>query len=993
VVHRIFAGVEFAASDPLLARLSQQPGEPLDPDKVQATTRSLFATGRYRNISVHVEPVAGGVDLTFAGIATYFVGRIEVHGINDDRLTSLIEYGTNLNPGTPFLDSSLDAATESVKLTLAQNGYYQPKIAVQTTRDDSGQQINITYTIQTGRQARVGKVTIAGPDPGITEVVFRRKSHLRARTKVERETVSNALTNLRNYFQKENRLEATVTLQRSTFDPATNTLNYDFQVEQGPVVKVTVEGAKVSRSRLHLLVPIFAEGTVDNDLLNEGVFNLKDYLQQEGYFDPHVTVSLLHPQGAGETVLYTVDKGDKRRVGAVTITGNKYFTTDLLKLNLKVQRANAYQRAGRFSSQLADSDARTIAALYRANGFRDAQVTAQVTQSTKNSEGGQLKVPEIHIVFTVVEGVQQHFGAVSLNGADPARTAAIRSLLQATPGQPYSLVTLAGDRDTVLTYYLSNGYDKARIEVAQSPDASNPRTVDVAYNVIEGEQVTTGGVLESGRHYTRQKTVDEAVRVHSGDPLDQTALVETQRNLYNLALFNQVDTAIQNPNGTTYQKNVLLQLTEAKRWDVTYGFGFEVQTGVPTCGIYCTQVGTTAAQQGKAGASERISLDVSRINLRGSDNSITFHGDYGLLEEVATGTFNNPHLFGKRSLSGQITAGYSNVQNISTFASSTLQTGFHVTQKFSKRDTFIYDFQFRQVAVDPNSLAIAADLIPLLSQPVRVGGPAVTWFRDTRSPTPLDAAKGSYTSVSNFLANSKFGSETNFNRVDASNSRYFQFGRAKYVFARNTRIGVIASSGTNPNAGTVTSPAPGACAGTLLDENASCNRVPLPERLYAGGANSLRGFPINGAGPRDLQTGFPVGGSAVIVNTSELRLPAGTLPYVGNSLSFVLFHDMGNVFRSPNQMFPSAIRVRQPNQATCRVLTGTIGNCDFNYFSHAVGLGARYHTPVGPIRLDLSYNLNPGIYPVFPSTTTTGLLPYVGQGAHFNFFFSIGQAF
>jgi outer membrane protein assembly factor BamA len=58
-----------------------------------------------------------------------------------------------------------------------------------------------------------------------------------------------------------------------------------------------------------------------------------------------------------------------------------------------------------------------------------------------------------------------------------------------------------------------------------------------------------------------------------------------------------------------------------------------------------------------------------------------------------------------------------------------------------------------------------------------------------------------------------------------------------------------------------------------------------------------------------------------------------------------------------------------------------------------VGLGARYHTPVGPIRVDFSYNLDPPVYPVIPTTTTTGLLPYEGQASHFNFFFSIGQAF
>ena len=988
-----FTGVEFAKTDSLVQQLAQKPAQPFDAEKVRESERRLFATGRYKNIDVHVEPTGKGVALTFAGVPRYYVGRVQINGINNDRLTSLVEYGTNLDPGAAFADADLDAATNSVKQTLALNGYYEPRIAVKTTRDDYGQQINVTYTIAVGPEARVGKVTIAGGDPGITEAIFRKKAKLKPRTKVQRETVSNALSDLRGYYQKKDRLEATVSLRQSVYDPSTKTLNYTFNVEQGPPVQVKVEGAKLSKSRLHLLVPVFEEGTVDNDLLNEGSFNIKDFLQQEGYFDPHVSVEQLHPGTGGVTVLYEVEKGDRHKVGAVTITGNKYFSSELLKESIKVQKANNYQRAGRFSTQLVASDAKTLEAIYRANGFSGVKVTSAVSQFDTDAKGKKLKVPEIKVAFTVEEGPQQKFGAVKLHGVDPSRQQAIQSMLQATPGQPFSLVTLSGDRDAVLSYYLSNGFDKARIEVSQTVETGHPQKTDIVYNVTEGEQVFTGKVLESGIHYTRQKTVNDQLRVKSGDPLDQSALLETQRNLYNLALFNEVNAAVQNPTGDAEQKNVVVQIQEAKRWDVTYGAGFEVQTGIPTCGMYCTKVGTTAAQQGKAGASPRVSIDLSRINLRGTDNSIVFHGEYGLLEEIANATFNNPHLFGNKKFTGQVQGGYSNVQDISTFASSTLQGSFHVTEKVGKKDTFIYDFQYRRVAVNPNSLAIAADLIPLLSQPVRVGGPEITWFHDTRSPSPLDAVKGSYTSVQNFLASSKFGSQTSFDRVDASNATYYTFGKSKYVFARNTRIGVIDATGSNPNAGTVTSPAPAACVGDLLETNASCNSVPLPERLYAGGASSHRGFGINDAGPRDLQTGFPVGGSAVFVNTFELRLPVQTLPYVGNSLSFVLFHDMGNVFYHPSDMFPSFLRFHQPNQQTCKQVVGvTIGTCNFNYFSHAIGIGARYHTAVGPIRLDLSYNLNPTVYPEFPTGGATAT-PTSTNSGHFNFFFSIGQAF
>jgi outer membrane translocation and assembly module TamA len=72
-----------------------------------------------------------------------------------------------------------------------------------------------------------------------------------------------------------------------------------------------------------------------------------------------------------------------------------------------------------------------------------------------------------------------------------------------------------------------------------------------------------------------------------------------------------------------------------------------------------------------------------------------------------------------------------------------------------------------------------------------------------------------------------------------------------------------------------------------------------------------------------------------------------------------------------------------------------MGMCSFNYFSHAPGVGLRYHTPVGPIRVDFSYNLNPPIFPVIIdySLSQPSSEPHVGQANHFNFFFSLGQTF
>ncbi|MGA8940623.1 MAG: POTRA domain-containing protein [Acidobacteriaceae bacterium] len=1014
-----FAGVTFGAKDPIFGELKQKAGEPLDPAKVRADERRLFATGLYVNISVDLVGEGSGVAVVYAGQPRYFVGRVTIAGVKNERLASLLEFGTRLDPGAEFTDGALPTAVEAVKESLAENGFFIPKVAMTTDVDNVNHQVNATFTIDTGPQARVGMVAVGGPDPGIDVTMFRKKGHLDCgfltmsfdktfgRTcvlKVTRDTVSNALSGVRSYYQKENRLEGTISLQKSIYAAPRRQVDYDFSANQGPVVKVVVDGVKLSKARTKLLVPVFEEGAVDNDLLNEGAFNIKDYLQQSGYFNVTDKVQLVGKGTGHVEVQYTVDTGKKHKVTAVNLRGNKYFDRSTLDDLLRVKKADAYQRSGRYSAQLMAEDVNSIESLYRANGFSQVKVSSAVKDTDDGPNGAPLKEARIQVTFTIDEGPQQRFGSVELTGVATERRKGVRTLLSSQTGQPFSLITLSSDRDAILSYYLAHGFDHARVEIAQKVESGDKSRTDVALNVTEGQQVMVKNVLLTGIVHTRPKVVEGQILVHAGDPLDQSALLQTQRNLYNLALFSEVNAAVQDPLGNSPEKNVLVQVTEAKRWDVTYGFGFEAQTGTPAITTGLTR-GNTAAQNGQAGVSPRVSLDVARINLRGTPDSLTLHSTYGLLEKVATLSFNVPQLFGNRRLTGSLSGGYSNVQNITTFASSTLQGDVRVSQRVKRADTFIYDFEYRRVSVDPSSLEITPNLIPQLSEPVIVGGPQVTYIHDTRDPSPLNAGKGNYFSLQEFLATSKFGSGADFNKVDVTESTYYTFGKRKYVFARNLRVGFEKSWGPNPNAydaGNQIGVVSTACAGALLETNPTCNAVPLPERLYVGGATSHRGFGINDGGPRDLTTGFPVGGSGAVVNTFELRLPPPTLPLVGDSISFVLFHDMGNAFEYPGDMFKSIVHFHQPDKSECRNLAGplaaaggvakdAVGSCNFNYYSHAVGVGLRYGTPVGPIRVDFSYNLNPPIYPVFDDYT--GALPYVGRASHFNFFFSIGQSF
>jgi outer membrane protein assembly complex protein YaeT len=994
VRHISFLGVSADRLVSVAGHLSQAEGAPLNRENLKRSLRQLFSTGLFETIAVEGVREQEGVTLIFRGTPRTFIGTVTVEGAKSATLNTQLERAGQLAPGTRFTSAKLSQALEQMRATLALNGFHEPVITQALTPLPEEQLVDIAFHVVSGPQARVGTVDVTG-DPGMTVDDFRRHAHLKAGEKVDHETGNRALAGVLKDYQHQQRLEAEIKIEGQQYDKGSHKTNFRFTATRGPVVKVLVDGASISPERLRHVIPIFEEGSVDEDLLNEGNRRLRDYYQRLGYFDVKVEHE---PQSTVEgqvTILYKVRLGSRRRVERVSVEGNHYFDSATLKDLLSVHTADSIDHHGAYSQALVTADINALQAVYQNNGFSKAKITS-VTSASESKVTASGKIAPFAVVYHIEEGEQLRVGAVSLEGNDHVDAAKLTPEMNTVAGQLLSPRNLAGDRDELLTDYMSRGFDQVHVEVVQQIETADATKVDVVFHITEGQQIFVRKVLLTGLHYTRQKTVAKAITLHPGDPLNETALMETQRNLYDFALFSEVDTAIENPSGDEPYKTVLLQVEEARRWALTYGFGLEAQTGAPqyNCGGILAS-GANCSPNGKTGVSPRVLADITRNNLFGREQSMSLRGTYGLLEQQIDLLFQNPHFEGNRNFGLTLSGGYANSLDVSTYVASRLQTGVRWTEHFntpgsyiSKANTLIYEFDFRRVKVEADSLQVAPGEITLLSTAVRVGGPALTWIRDTRD-SAMDSHRGTYTSFQAFISDQAFAAQADFGRLDVSNSSYYKFNKGRIVLARNTRYGMERAFGA-------------------LDDEL----IPLPERLYAGGPTSLRGFGPNSAGPRDPETGYPIGGAGALINSTELRLPPPTLPWLGNTVSFVLFHDMGNVFTNAGDAWASALRVRQPLRDNCKNVatvgdpssyipagpttsTGQQGTCSFNYFSHAPGLGLRYHTPVGPIRLDFSYNLNPPIYPVNYnySLSQPGSDPNVGEAPHFNFFFSLGQTF
>ncbi len=966
-----FRGVESKDEQELRSILPLKPGESLDRSKLRESIRTLYATGRFSDIQVEAEPAQShDVTLVFVAKPNFFISVVNVEGAPAHPSASQIVNASKLQLGDLFTEEKLQRARERIRSLLQENGYYRHQLTDEEQTKAATQEINILFKLSLGEQARVGGVTVTGK-PVYSSDEIRNIAHLHPGDTVTGDRLTNALQRLRKRYQKQSRLLAQVSAEH-VYRPDKNTVDYTFSIQPGPVVRIDVEGFHLRRGVIKKQVPVYEENALDEDLLNEGRRNLLDYMQTRGYFEAQVGIKK-EAQADKDTlrVVYVIAAGPRHKLVKLAINGNKYFDSELLRGRMQVQPAGRLFSHGKYSQLLLANDVRALEQLYRSQGFPQVKITP----STIDNYAGV--VNQLAVILDIDEGPQVLVGALHLVGNKTLTEDQLRPLLTTVEGQPFSDFNVANDRDTVLNEYFNNGFPNAGFEASASPMPDNPNRMDVTFRIHEGEQIFVDQVLVSGLHYTRPHIVQHQIQIQAGDPVSQIAMLDTQRRLYDLGIFNQVDTAIQNPDGKEPDKNLLLNLREAKRYTFDYGIGLEVQTGTPA--------GPTAPQ-GRTGVSPRFTFNVTRLNFRGVNHTVTLKSHVGRLQQRALLSYDAPRWFNVDKLRLTFTTFYDNTLDVSTFTSKRLEGSIQAQQDLSKGSTLFYRFAYRRVQAANFAPNFNRNEVPLLSQPTRVGMPGLSYIRDHRD-NPVESTRGSYNTIDAGVAAGYFGSEADFSRLLLQNSTYYPI-KKKFVLARSTRIGVETPFGKtivqNPQRAAVGIP-PGFTV------------IPLPERFFSGGGNSLRGFGLNQAGPRDLNSGFPVGGSGLFINNLELRLPPVTLPFFQDNISFAIFHDAGNVFDTGHDMLHSLARWHQRNPDLCRN-ESTYRECDFNYVSHALGLGVRYKTPIGPVRFDLGYNLNPPAFPSFQTVTnsTTGAQTSVfapQRARHFNLFFSIGQTF
>ena len=921
----------------LMSLLPFRPGERLDPALLRTAIEKLYATGRYREITLEAEKKQDGVALKFVTAGTYFIGRIAVDGVPEPPNRGQLISATKLHLGEEFNTDDLRGAAENLKAKLEANGFFEARVDPSTTYDQSREQVGIEFRVDPGPRAKFAPPTVQGLPPDeaarlMSKARWKYFGGFLGWKPVTESRVQRGLERIRRSLAKQDFLLSRVTMASLDYAAATQRATPVVTIERGPKVEVRTSGVKMSRSRLRQLVPVYQEQSADRDLLVEGQRNIQAYFQAQGYFQAKVEFETEAQKDGRRTVTYFVERGARFQLKQLSVLGNEYFPAETIRERLSLQPATRVRyRYGRFNAGLLNADKDSIRDLYQSNGFRDVKVESTVTENYAGKSNA------LAVAMRIEEGKQWFVGKQELTGASPEHQPFLEQQLNSIEGQPFSEANLAIDRDAVLNYYYNRGYPNAKFDwlVTPSPD---PQRVNVKFEVVEGPQQFVRGFLVGGLRATDPSLVFRRIRLAENDPLSQGLMVQSQRRLYDLGIFARVDMAVQNPEGEEPGKYLLYEFEEGRKYSLNLGIGAEIARiggGTPNFD----------APAGEPGFSPRISLGLTRNNLRGTGHTVSAQTRLSNIQQRVLTTYLAPQFKGRDDVTLTVSALYDVARDIRTFESRRVEGAAQLSNRLSRANTLQSRFTYRRNSV--HNLQISETDIPIYSQAVRVGVLSSTLFQDYRDD-PIDSHKGYYNSIDFGFASKAFASQTDYFRLLARNSTYHRLGR-DFVLARSTTVGAL----------------------TNLRDGGPAT-IPLPERYFSGGASTHRGFPDNQAGPRDLRTGYPLGGSAVLMNNLEFRFPL-----YGESLGGVLFHDAGNVYSGVSKL---SVRLRQRDPQ------------DFNYMVHSVGVGVRYKTPVGPVRIDFGYGANS---PEFTfDRTVNGQLTRVTQRIdRFQFHFSLGQTF
>ncbi len=670
-------------------------------------------------------------------------------------------------------------------------------------------------------------------------------------------------------------IQATVRAEAVVDEGPPLTRRIVYRVVPGPpvTVELVMSDGKGKRKARKSLKAFWRETMYTPDFWEEAVDALLADYRDRGYYAADVTWQTADSP-SGRTVRILVDRGKPVRLRSVRFEGGTSIPRERIDKQMTCLKSQGLRKPRLEPSVLAD-DLASVRALYREEGFTRVRIGLPRITLSATGESAEVDV-------AIDEGPRFTVGTVGYSGGDALSEEQLRASTSIEPGTTFSPRRLAEVEQTLRERFDALGYPDTSVEsrVELVGDRAN-----ILFEIASGSRKEVGEIAIEGNRVTKDKTIAKALTFGVGQVVSKQALLESQQRLYRTGLFSSVKLSCVPEGGADASAQVVtVKVTEAPPFALGLGVGYDSTDG--------------------PGASFLLGYS----NLGGRNVAIALQGRFNRNETRGLLTIRRRRVFGNTIDSLGSLLYERQVQD----GFSTLQTTASIRLEQRPKPRWIrylrYSIQEARVTDITDAEAALEQIFKDKLSSVRLANASLGIVRDTRDDAFLPT-RGGYTSIEGTVFARALGSE-------ASLLQSFLRGSWTYSAKRGGRFATFLRIGAE-------------------QPFADTDIVPLSERYFAGGINTLRGFATDSVGglviPRDPnQPDGPsvnIGGEAIFLFNQEWHFP------IWKSLRGELFLDVGNVYP-------------------------TISDFDLTELRYDAGVGLRLETPIGPIRLEYGWKLD-----------------------------------
>lgn len=652
-----------------------------------------------------------------------------------------------------------------------------------------------------------------------------------------------------------------------------------FLVRERPlVVSVVITGNRHLReAKLREEMRTREQELLDRRQLKQDLDRIRQMYRTKGFYLAQVHDDVQVNESTNKaTIFLNIEEGRKIRVRRISFSGNEHFSSRRLRKAMATKQAWGWFTGGYYRPEVLQEDAERIEALYRSEGFSDVDAKAQALFEERKRW--------LDVQVTVVEGPQYLVGQVGFRGVTRIAVETIEGQLELLGGEPFSQERLFADVAKIQSAYFSKGYMTAVVDpqTAFNPDT---RRVDVTYHVTEGTLAYVGRISIRGNVKTRDAVIRREIRLAPGDRYDGEKLRRSKERLYNLGYFEEV-TLETVASEAPEVRDLVVTVKESKTGEISFGGGFSsVDSFIGFADITQRNFDLFNWPTFVGGGQEL------RFRVLAGDRRRNFE-----LTFTEPWIFNRPYLFGFDLFNTTRTRG----QGYS-FEEKRKGGALRFGRALGDYNRTNLKYRLEEVGVSDVSTSASQALRDELGTNV-ISSMLLSYTRDTRDNV-FNPKSGYVTHIGGELAGGALGGDKDFWKWIGSGSVHFQpFVKEQVLEFR--------------------------LMGGLANDYGGSETVPIFERFFTGGADSIRGYKERRVGPKDPSTQDPVGGESIAVLNVEYTVP------IVEFLKGAFFFDAGNVWER-------------------------VGDFGSGGLKSGVGGGVRVKTPFGPVRLDYGWPINP----------------------------------